>query len=198
VKKVFLFILVFVACSGKAQMIATLEKGNQKPLLDPFKAFWTLKNDKTERPGIGETESEILKDQNRVIMKGLLASLPSPTLKRVGFSLMETAITKPIQRSEGILFEMKGTEGLWVSVLVKDRHAETSQGTLTFQWDFELNSEKQIYTALWKDFVATIRGKKVAGYDLDLFSVTHLSFQVSRSKQQKWQEEVPLSFEIEL
>lgn len=179
-------------------MISTLENGTEHPLVETSQAFWSLKNDQTERPGVGETESEVFKEKDQVVMKGLLASLPSSSLHRVGFSLIETVITRPIQRSKGLVFQMSGTEGLWVSVLVKDRQAHTPQGTLTFQWDFEVKNEKQSFTALWKDFVPTIRGKEVSGYELDLFSVTHLSFQVSRSKQQKWQNEVPLPFEIEL
>jgi len=197
-KSLVFFLLGVLASLGNAQVSMKLEKGLEYPLLDSSKAFWNLKNDKTERPGVGETESEVVIEQDKVFMRGLLASLPSSGSHRLGFSLIETAITKPLQRSEGLVFEMSGTEKLWVSVLVKDRQAQTAQGTLTFQWDFEVTEERQKFVAFWKDFVPTIRGKKVSGYELDLFSITHLSFQVSRSKQQKWQNEVPLPFEIEL
>jgi len=196
-KKVVLAWWVLVTLNISAQTVSTTENGKAVPLFNSVKSFWKLKNDKTERPGVGETESEIVKSAELVSMKGLLASLPGGS-GRVGFSLMETVITKPIQRSEGILFEMSGTNGLWVSVLVKDRQAETMDGTLTFQWDFEVKEERQSFTALWKDFVPTIRGKQVQGYVLDLFSVQSLSFQVSRSKQKKWYSEVPLPFEIRL
>jgi len=177
--------------------IYTVKNGEKIPLLIPGKAHWILKNDRTERPGVGETESELLKKDGRVQMRGFLASLPG-NWGRVGFSLMETAITKPVQRSEGLSFQTRGTEGMWASILVKDRQAHQTEGVLTFQWDFEVRQEVTHYQVHWSEFVPTIRGQKVEGFELDLFSVTALSFQVSRSKQKKWYETVPLEFELEL
>jgi len=185
------------ASSVPENTVYTLQAGKKIPLVIPGKAHWSLKNDKTERPGVGKTESEIRKKDGRIQMLGLLASLPG-YWGRVGFSLMETAITKPIQRSEGLSFQMRGTEGVWASVLVKDRQAHQTEGILTFQWDFEVKNGVTQYEVAWKDFVPTIRGKEVSGFELDLFSVTALSFQVSRSKQKKWYETVPLEFELEL
>jgi hypothetical protein len=174
-----------------------VRNGEKTPLLIPQKAFWELKNDKTERPGVGKTESSWEKTALHVSMKGLLASLPG-SWGRVGFSLIETAVTKPIQRSEGIVFRAKGTESAHFSVLVKDRQSHQPQGTLTFQWDFEAQKETTEYFAKWEDFVPTIRGQKVEGFELDLFSVHSLSFQISRSQQQKLKDMVPLEFELEL
>lgn len=185
------------ASSLPPNTIYHLKNGEKIPLLIPGKAHWVLKNDKTERPGVGETESDLLKNEGRIQMRGFLASLPG-NWGRVGFSLMETAITKPIQRSEGLSFQIRGTEGMWASVLVKDRQAHQPEGVLTFQWDFEVKNEVTEYIASWKDFVPTIRGKEASGFELDLFSVTAISFQVSRSKQKKWYETVPLEFELEL
>lgn len=178
-------------------MIYTLESSQKKELLLPVKAFWELKNDKTERPGVGETKSWIEKKNSHVFMKGFLASLPG-SWGRVGFSLIETAITKPIQRSEGLVFNLRGTEGVWASVLVKDRQSEQQEGTLTFQWDFELKNDVQEYVAHWQEFVPKIRGKEVSGFELDLFSIRSLSFQIARSQQKKWHDAVPLEFELEL
>lgn len=196
-----LFSGIFTSQSHASSMtentIYTIQEQKDVPLLIPHKAFWNLKNDKTERPGVGKTESTIEKKNGQVSMKGFLASLPA-SWGRVGFSLIETAITKPIQRSSGLRFRIQGTEGVWASVLVKDRQANQSEGTLTFQWDFELNPEVSEYVAPWSEFVPTIRGKKVSGFELDLFSVHSLAFQVSRSQQKKWYEMVPLEFELKL
>jgi hypothetical protein len=193
----FMMSQVSEAQSVAPQVIYTLQTNQKKPLLDTGKAFWKLRNDKTERPGVGETESWVEKKNAHVVMKGLLASLPG-SWGRVGFSLIETAITKPIQRSEGLVFTAQGTEGLWASILVKDRQSNQSEGTLTFQWDFELKNEAQEYVAFWKDFIPKVRGKQVSGFELDLFSVHALSFQVSRSQQKQWHEKVPLEFELVL
>jgi hypothetical protein len=177
--------------------IYVVKEGQSIPLVFPQKAFWDLKNDKTERPGVGETESFLEKKDGNVIMKGLLASLPG-SWGRVGFSLIETAITKPVQKSMSLKFRIQGTEGLWASVLVKDRQANQPEGTLTFQWEFEVKPEATEFVAPWSEFVPTIRGKKVSGFELDLFSVNALSFQVSRSQQKKWYETAPLEFELKL
>ena len=167
------------------------------PLLFPHEAHWTLKNDKTERPGVGKTESYIEQDVEFVRMKGQLASLPS-TMGRVGFSLMETNITQTLIGSEGILFTGTGTSEAIFSVLVKDNQSDQPQGTLTFQWDFQTDGEKKTFFAPWKDFTATIRGKKVSGFQLDLNSVHSLSFQISRSHQKQGYDTVPLEFEWEM
>jgi len=167
------------------------------PLIVPQKAFWVLKNDKTERPGVGKTESSIKKTPDHVMMQGFLASLPG-SWGRVGFSLIESAITKPVHKSQKVRFKVKGTEGVWASLLVKDRQSEQPEGTLTFQWDFELHQDAVTLEAPWSEFVPTIRGKKVSGFELDLFSVKSLAFQVSRSQQKKWYETDPLQFELEL
>jgi len=180
-----------------SNFIYTFEGDQRKELISPWKAFWTLKNDKTERPGVGKTESHLEKKNGKVWMKGFLASLPG-SWGRVGFSLIETAITKPIQRSEGLVFKVRGTEEVWASVLVKDRQSEQPGGTLTFQWDFELSNDAKEQVAPWRDFVPKIRGKQVSGFELDLFSVHSISFQISRSQQKKWHETVPLEFELEL
>jgi len=177
--------------------VYVLKGDKADPLVIPSNAFWILKNDKTERPGVGETESSIEKKEGHISMKGLLASLPG-SWGRVGFSLMETAITKPIQKSLGLKFRVQGTEGLWASILVKDRQANQPEGTLTFQWDFEIKPESTEFNAPWSEFVPTIRGRKVSGFELDLFSVKALAFQVSRSQQKKWYETVPLEFELKL
>lgn len=181
----------------QGNVIQSIQGEKTAPLIKVSKAFWTLKNDKTERPGVGETISQLERTGSHFVMKGLLASLPG-SWGRVGFSLMETAITKPIQKTEGIVFKAKGTEGAWFSVLVKDRQSDQPNGTLTFQWDFEANGTETEYVALWKDFTPKIRGKSAPGYELDLYSVHSLSFQISRSTQQKWHETVPLEFELEL
>ncbi|MFM8269081.1 MAG: CIA30 family protein [Pseudomonadota bacterium] len=199
---ILLFMALFLAtqtpaASLPANTIFTIEDGKTEALLLPSKAVWTLKNDKTERPGVGKTESSIEKKDETVLMRGFLASLPG-NWGRVGFSLMEAAITKPIQRSLGIKFRMHGTDGLWASVLVKDRQWNQPEGTLTFQWEFEVKPEPTEYEAPWSEFVPTIRGKKVSGYEIDLFSVQALSFQVARSQQKKWYETSPLEFEIKL
>lgn len=174
-----------------------VRNGEKTPLLFPSKAFWELKNDKTERPGVGKTESFLEKTPLHIKMKGLLASLPG-SWGRVGFSLIETAVTKPIQRSEGIVFRVKGTEGAHFSLLVKDRQSDQPGGTLTFQWDFEAFPQTTEYFAKWEEFIPKIRGQKVDGFELDLFSVHSLSFQISRSQQQKWKDTDPLEFELEL
>jgi len=177
--------------------IYVVKEGQSVPLVVPQKAFWTLKNDKTERPGVGKTESFVEKMNGHVTMKGFLASLPG-SWGRVGFSLIETAITKPVQKSTGLKFRAQGTEGLWASVLVKDRQANQPEGILTFQWEFEVRPEATEFEAPWAEFIPTIRGKKVSGFELDLFSVKALSFQVSRSQQKKWYETAPLEFELKL
>lgn len=178
-------------------LIYTLEVGKKVPLVNPHKAFWKLKNDQTERPGVGKTESSIEKTPEYLKMKGLLASLEGLG-GRVGFSLIETAITKPIQRSEGLVFKVKGTSGAWFSVLVKDRQSQQPEGVLTFQRDFETDGTEMEIVARWEEFIPKIRGKQVQGFELDLFSVHSLSFQISRSQQQKWYETVPLEFELVL
>lgn len=200
----FFLVAIAVCLAKEAQAtpvpqntIYLLQDQKGVPLLIPQKAFWVLKNDKTERPGVGETESVVKKNKEHVTMQGFLASLPG-NWGRVGFSLIETAITKPVHHSQGIRFKVKGTEGVWASVLVKDRQAHQPEGTLTFQWDLELHQEAMEYEAPWSEFTATIRGKKVSGFELDLFSVSSLAFQVSRSQQKKWYETVPLEFELEL
>ncbi|NBV51043.1 hypothetical protein EBR78_07485 [bacterium] len=177
--------------------IYTVEAGKKVILVNPQKAFWKLKNDQTERPGVGKTESWIEKTSGHLKMKGLLASLEGLG-GRVGFSLIETAITKPIQRSEGLVFKVKGTPGAWFSVLVKDRQSQQPEGILTFQRDFETDGTEMEVGVRWDEFVPKIRGKKVQGFGLDLFSVHSLSFQISRSQQQKWYETVPLEFELAL
>jgi len=177
--------------------IYTVEAGKKVFLVNPQKAFWKLKNDQTERPGVGKTESWIEKTPGHLKMKGLLASLEGLG-GRVGFSLIETAITRPIQRSEGLGFKVKGTPGAWFSVLVKDRQSQQPEGVLTFQRDFETDGTEMEVVVRWDEFVPKIRGKKVQGFELDLFSVHSLSFQISRSQQQKWYETVPLEFELAL
>ncbi|NBX76489.1 MAG: hypothetical protein EBQ92_08035 [Proteobacteria bacterium] len=177
--------------------IYVVKEGQTIPLVVPQKAFWNLKNDKTERPGVGETESFVEKKDGHVTMKGFLASLPG-NWGRVGFSLIETAITKPVHKTTGLRFRVQGTDSLWASVLVKDRQANQPEGTLTFQWDFELKPETTEFEAPWSEFVPTIRGKMVSGFELDLFSVKALAFQVSRSQQKKWYETAPLEFELKL
>lgn len=196
------FMSLFLATQAQAgslpeNTVYTLQEGKAVPLLNPAKSFWTLKNDKTERPGVGETESTLAKKDGRVLMKGFLASLPG-NWGRVGFSLMEAAITKPIQRSLGLKFRVQGTEGMVASVLIKDRQSNQPEGTLTFQWDFEVKSEPTVYEAPWSEFVPTIRGKTVSEFELDLFSVHALAFQVTRSQQKKYYETVPLEFELKL
>ena len=166
----------------------------QVPLLYPHEAAWNLKNDKTERPGVGKTESWVEHGTDSVRMTGKLAALPSQ-MGRVGFSLMETNISETLANSEGIVFSGTGTKGAIFSVLVKDKQSEQPQGTLTFQWDFETNGEKESFFAPWREFSATIRGKKISGFHLDLNTIHTLSFQISRSHQRQWYDTVPLEFE---
>lgn len=182
------------------QLIATIFlvlNQQQVPLIYPAEVPWVLKNDKTERPGVGKTESELIQENGRVLMKGKLASLPS-AMGRVGFSLIETEIQKSLTGSDGIVFSGRGTQNGVFSILVKDRQWNQPEGTLTFQWDFESNGERESYFAPWDQFTATIRGKKVPGFQLDLNSVHSLSFQISRSHQKQWYDTVPLDFEWEL
>lgn len=183
-----------------SQFIATIFlvlNQQQIPLVYPHEAAWVLKNDKTERPGVGKTESWIENKQDHIRMKGLLASLPA-TFGQVGFSLMETEITKSVSNSKGLIFSGRGTPNAVFSVLVKDKQWNQPQGTLTFQWDFVTNGEQQTFTASWDDFVSKIRGKEVAGFTLDLNSVHSLSFQISRSQQKTLLDVVPLEFEWEI
>lgn len=172
---------------------------NQKPipLLYPSEASWTLKNDQTERPGVGKTESWIETKHPHVLMKGRLASLPAKVGK-VGFSLIETEITQSVSASQGLLFSGRGTPNAVFSVLVKDVQCEQPEGTLTFQWDFETDGQNQTFTANWDKFVPKIRGKEAPGFKLDLSTVHALSFQISRSQQKKWYDVVPLEFEWEI
>lgn len=182
------------------QLIATilLVMNPQKiPLLYPYEADWILKNDKTERPGVGKTVSWLEQNKNRLRMKGQLASLPA-TVGKVGFSLMETNVPRSVDGSEGIIFSGKGTENAVFSVLVKDHQWNQPEGTLTFQWNFETNGQSQTFFARWIDFTPTIRGKKVTGFSLDLTTVQSLSFQISRSHQNKWYDTDPLEFEWEI
>jgi len=182
------------------QLLATiLLVVNQQriPLLYPYEADWLLKNDKTERPGVGKTISSIEQDKTHVLMKGQLASLPA-TNGRVGFSLIETHVPRSVDGSEGIIFSGRGTESAIFSVLVKDDQWNQPEGTLTFQWNFETNGKSQTFFAKWSEFTPTIRGKKVSGFSLDLTTVHSLSFQISRSHQNKWYDTDPLDFEWEI
>jgi hypothetical protein len=182
------------------QLIATIllvMNQQQIPLINSHTVEWLLKNDKTERPDVGKTESRIERDQNHVLMKGLLASLPA-SIGRVGFSLMETEVQKSLAGSEGIIFTGRGTEKAVFSVLVKDHQWNQPDGTLTFQWDFETHGRQQHFFARWDQFTPTIRGKKVSGFKLDLSAVQSLSFQISRSHQKYWYETDPLEFEWEM
>lgn len=183
-----------------SQLIATIFlviHPQQIPLIQPHEVGWVLKNDSTERPGIGKTESWIESDKTHLLMKGLLASLPA-SFGRVGFSLMETEITKSCANSQGIIFSGRGTPNAIFSVLVKDKNWNQPQGTLTFQWDFETNGQQQSFTANWDNFVPKIRGKEISGFTLDLNTVHSLSFQISRSQQKQLFDIVPLDFEWEL
>lgn len=182
------------------QIIATIllvVNQQQIPLIYPHEVNWLLKNDKTERPGVGKTESRIEQDKNHVLMTGLLASLPA-SFGRVGFSLIETEVQKSVDASEGIVFSGRGTERAIFSVLVKDQQWNQPDGTLTFQWDFETNGERQHFFANWDQFTPTIRGKKVSGFKLDLATIKSLSFQISRSHQKYWYDSDPMEFEWEM
>jgi Complex I intermediate-associated protein 30 (CIA30) len=167
------------------------------PLISPTHVDWTLKNDRTERPSVGKTESWIDENAHHVVMSGYLASLPSP-MGCVGFSLMETKILQPLTGSEGLAFSGRGTPEAVFSILVKDAQWEQPEGTLTFQWDFETQGQFENYSVTWDQFTPKIRGKKVSGFTLDVSTIHSLSFQISRSAQKKWYDQNPLKFEWEI
>lgn len=165
--------------------------------LSTIEAHWSIKTDKTERPQVGSSEATFLKADNELQFQGELAAVEGRE-GLVGFALVESPLSLDLSGYTYIEFYARSKDPSVVyTLLLKDEQAAQDAGTLTFEQEFVVGTEWTKVKLPVRNFIPTIRGRLVDGYQLHLNQVRSLSFEITRSKQSA-DSPIPLQFALDI
>lgn len=161
---------------------------------------WSLRTDKSQRPGVGKTEAMCHKQEHKLVFSGELAML-NGTFGPVGFATISTQwpFRGMAQAISFTAYQSDEFPGRQFACLVKDKQWDQPHGILTFQHAFVIGGAPRKVSLPLTQFEAKIRGKYQAGFSLDLASIWEVSFQIARSEQPQELKTVdPLLFSLTL